>query len=84
MIKENEIALINRGKVAYLMRENIFCERIEKILRNGKEVYAFVYTYTDVVEDLLKKFDDDTRLKEYNNCFKSIAHDIRKFKELEE
>jgi hypothetical protein len=83
MVKENEIALVNRGKIAYLQRENIYQERIEKISRNGKEQFAFIFTYTDIVKDLLKKFDNDTGIKEYNSCFRRIFYDIAKYRELE-
>lgn len=81
--KINEISIVNRGKIAYLQRENIFQERIEKITRNGMEQWAFIYILTDSVRDFLKKYDEDIKLKKYNSCFKNMAYKIAKCKELE-
>lgn len=82
--KINEIAIVNRGKTAYLQMNQIFEERIDKIYRNGKEQYAFIYLATDTVRDLLREFDADNKLKLYNSCFRNIAYEIAKAKTLGE
>lgn len=78
-----ELKIVNRGKVAYLQMHGIFEKRIEKIYRNGKEQFAFVYMDTETVGELLREFDYDERLRLYNSCFRNIAYSIVKAKELD-
>lgn len=80
---EREIAIVNRGKVAYLYMHNIFEDRLEKIVRSGKEQYAFIYKMNDEITELLEEFDFDDELKKYNNCFKSVSMAIVKAKSKE-
>ncbi|MEW9093725.1 MAG: hypothetical protein AB2417_01475 [Clostridiaceae bacterium] len=73
-----EIKVVNRGKIAYLHTYGVFEERIDKIIRNEQEMYAFVYLVTNTVRDLLKRYDEDDFLKKYNSSFKQIAYAIKK------
>jgi hypothetical protein len=79
-----EIAIVNRNKIAWLYTNGIFEDRIEKIYRNGKEQYAFIFTATDTVRDLLTEFDENVELKRFCSNFKSVAFTIKKYKEQEE
>lgn len=82
-MEEREIAIVNRGKVAYLYMNNVFEERLEKIVRSGKEQYAFMYILDDRIAELLKEYDFNDGLKKYNNCFKSVSIAIVKAKSKE-
>lgn len=53
-------------------------KKIEKIYRNGQEQYAFVFTATDIVRDLLTEFDENVELKRFCSCFKNIAFTFRR------
>lgn len=79
-----ELFIVNRNKVAYLYSNGIFEDRIEKIYRNAQEQYAFVFTATDIVRDLLKEFDENVELKRFCSNFKSVAFTIKKYKDQEE
>ncbi len=78
-----EIKIVNRAKIAYLNMNDIFEDRIEKIERNGQEMWAFVFMNTDRLHELLKEYDGKTDLKKYNSAFKFIAMQIKK-KKMEE
>lgn len=82
-MEDKEIKIINRGKIAYLSTHSIFEERIEKINRNGQDMWAFVFIATDKVKDLLQEYDRDLFLKKYNASFKNIAYTIAKIKKKE-
>ncbi|EPS48453.1 hypothetical protein CFSAN002367_20107 [Clostridium botulinum CFSAN002367] len=58
-----EIKIVNRAKIAYLYMNDIFEDRIEKIERNGQEMWAFVFMNTDRLHELLKEYDGKTDLK---------------------
>ncbi|KGI37938.1 hypothetical protein DP149_10180 [Clostridium tetani] len=77
---DREIKIVNRGKVAYLYTHGVFEDRIEKINRNGQEMWAFVYKNTEELQELLEKFDKNVELKQYNAAFKHIALAIKKCK----
>lgn len=79
-IKDNEIKLINRGKVAYLHMYNIFEDRIEKCEMNGKEQWCWIFKKDDKVFELLKEFNENEFLKIYNAAFKNIAYDLARVK----
>lgn len=79
-MEDREIAIVNRGKVAYLYCNNKFEDRIEKIVRNGQEMYAFVYVLDKEIQELLNKFDSNVELKKYNSSFKHVALAIKKKK----
>lgn len=80
MEKRQEINIVNRGKVAYLYTNGKFEDRVEKIERNGQEMYAFVYVLDEEIQELLDKFDKNIELKKYNASFKHVALAIKKCK----
>ncbi|OOO66822.1 hypothetical protein BS638_06440 [Clostridium tepidum] len=75
---DREIKIVNRGKVAYLYCNSKFEDRIEKITRNGQEMYAFVYVLDEEIQDLLNEYDRNTELKRYNSAFKHVALAVKK------
>ncbi|BDR75773.1 DUF5659 domain-containing protein [Clostridium tetani] len=77
---EREIAIVNRGKVAYLYTFSKFEDRVEKIERNGQEMYAFVYKLDKEIQKLLDEFDENVELKRYNSAFKHVACTLAKYK----
>ncbi|RXM57231.1 hypothetical protein DP133_11585 [Clostridium tetani] len=77
---DREIKIVNRGKVAYLYTNGIFEDRVEKIERNGQEMYAFVYKMNEELQKLLNEFDKDIELKKYNASFKHVALAVKKCK----
>lgn len=80
MEKRQEINIVNRGKVAYLYTNSKFEDRVEKIERNGQEMYAFVFKNDDKLQELLDKFDNNIELKKYNSSFKHVALAVKKCK----
>lgn len=80
MEDRREIAIVNRGKVAYLYTFSRFEDRIEKINRNGQEMYAFVYKLDKEIQKLLDKYDKNVELKKYNSSFKHVALAVKKCK----
>ncbi len=79
-IKDNEIKIFNRGKVAYLHVHNEFEDRIEKREMNGKEQWCWIFQRSNKVFELLKKFNENEFLKTYNSAFKNIAYDLARVK----
>lgn len=75
-----EIAIVNRGKVAYLYCNNKFEDRVEKIVRNGQEMWAFIYKLDKEIQKLLDKYDENVELKRYNASFKHVALAVKKCK----
>ena len=80
MEKRQEINIVNRGKVAYLYTNGKFEDRVEKITRNGQEMYAFVYVLDEEIQRLLDEYDKDIELKKYNSSFKHVALAVKKCK----
>lgn len=79
-MKDKEVAIVNRGKVAYLYTFSKFEDRIEKIVRNGQEMWAFVYKLDKEIHELLDEYDENVELKQYNASFKHVACTLAKHK----
>ena len=79
-MEDREIAIVNRGKTAYLYCNSKFEDRVEKIVRNGQEMWAFVYVLDREIQKLLDEYDSNTELKKYNASFKHVACTLAKHK----
>lgn len=80
---EDEIVIINRGKIAYLHMNNMFEERIEIVDVNGNKSWAWVFKRNEDLKELIKEYNENQFLKDYNSCFKNIAYDLARIKSIQ-
>lgn len=81
--KENEIILINRAKVAYLVSKGFNYLRLEKIkLDNQDEQFGFVFKKSEELKELIESFNSNEELRLFNQQFKFLSYEIHRAKEL--